>query len=435
MLRFAPSPTEELQIGNLRVALMNYIVAKQRSEGFILRIEDSDRARNIEGKDEEIKQILEKFAIHPDQVIYQSEQLRRHQQLAVKLVEEGKAFLCICSEEDLERERAQAEKRPGRYSGHCLSMDAAEIRRIREEKIPFTIRIRKPAEPVTFTDTIRGELSADPDEVDHFVLLRADGSPTRDFACACDDMMGGITRVIREEEHLSATFRQIHVQRSLGYDTATEYAHLPPLLNEAGKTISRHNAPGVKRLFEEGFLPDAIINCLLLPGSETPAEIFTLPEAVEWFDLKKLSRSPVRFDPERLRHLNREHLHRMDDLALSRIFRFADADVGRLAKLYLEEAPTVKELDQKIAAIFTPKRCAGEWAEEMRRLSALILDAPYFAEFDDFKKYLAQKSGFGEKRLLKPLRLLMTGAEDGPEPGELYPFLKSYITEIARCQH
>jgi len=437
MLRFVLIPDGDMPIGALRIALINYIVAKQRNEGFILRVEDTDKARNIEGKDEETKQILEKFAIQSDQVIHQSEQLGRYQQLAVKLVEGGKAFLCICSEEDLERERrrAEEEKRPYRYSGRCTTMDSEEIRRIKEERIPFTIRIRKPAEAVTFDDTVRGEIRTDPGEVDHCVILRADGTPTQSFASACDDMMEGVSMVIREEDQLPETAKEIHIQRSLGYESGTVYAHLSPLLNEEGKKISKKDtAYTVKELMEEGFLPDAIINALLLPNTDTPEEIFTLPQAIERFDLKRFS-SPARFDIESLRRLNREHLKRMDDLTLSRIFRFADAEVGRLVKLYLEEAATIKELDQRIHAVFSPKKCEGKWAEEMRILSALILEAPYFRKFDAFYKYLAKHSGLEGRRLQKSLRLLLTGTEEGPELNEIYPLIKSYITEIVRCQH
>ena len=437
MLRYALLPRGDLSIESLRVALINYIVARQRKEGFILHIEDVDKARITEGKDGESRELLEKFAIQPDQTLYQSDQLGRYQHLAVRLVEEGKAFLCLCDEEELERERrrAEAENRPYRYSGRCTRMDAEELRRIREERIPFTIRIRKPVDAIRFTDLLRGEIEADPGEVDHFVILRTDGVPGSDFATAVDDMIGGISLVIEEEEDLRHAPRQIHIRRALGFDEAIAYAHLPPLLDPQGKRLSKTGHSGsVKRLLEEGFLPDAILNYLLLLGNETPTEIFTLPEAVEWFDLRKLSPSPVRFDPERLRQINREHLRRMEDRALSRIFGFADADVGRLAKLYLEEAATINELESRIRAVFAPKSCRGDQGETMQRLSALILAAPYFETFDDFTAYLSEKSGLEDEALGRPLRQLMTGAETGPDLGKIYHYIKPYITEVARCQ-
>ncbi|WP_292658148.1 glutamate--tRNA ligase [Nitratifractor sp.] len=437
MLRYALLPRGDLSIESLRIALINYLVARQRNEGFILRIEDTDKARIVEGKEGEGRELLEKFAIHPDQTLYQSDQLGRYQHLAVRLVEEGRAFLCLCSEEELEQERrhARAENRPYRYSGRCARMDTEELRQIREEKVPFTIRLRKPATPIRFTDLLQGDIEADPGEVDHFVILRADGTPTSDFAAAVDDMIGGISLIIDTEERLRHTPRQIHVRQALGFDEAIAYAHLPPLLDPQGKRLSETGHAGsVKRLLEEGFLPDAILNYLLLLGNETPMEIFTLPEAVEWFDLRKLSRSPTRFDLERLRQINREHLRRMEDRTLSRIFGFADADVGRLAKLYLEEAATINELESRIRAVFAPKSCRGDQGETMQRLSALILAAPYFDTFDEFTAYLSEKSGLEGDALSRSLRHLMTGAEKGPDLGKIYQSIKSYITEVIRCQ-
>jgi len=437
MLRFAPSPTGDMHIGNLRVALMNYIVAKQRNEGFILRIEDTDKERNIEGKEQEIQDILKKFAIVPDQIFYQSELLGRHQKLAIDLAEKQKAFICTCTPEEIEadRERAKEQKRAYRYSGKCESMSSEEIQRVKEEKIPFVIRIKKPDSAITFHDEIKGDITVEPYDVDSFVILRADGSPTYNFACACDDMSMGVSFIIRGEDHLSNTPKQIHIQRSLGYDGKIEYAHLPIILNEDGKKMSkRDSASSVKWLLEEGYLPDAIINYLLLLGNKTPTEVFNLPDAIEWFDIKNVSKSPAKFDIDKLKFLNREHIKRMDSIALSKIFGFADSSIGELAKLYLEESSTIKELDEKIKKIFSAKECKGEWEEEMKILADVIKESPFIRDFDEFKKYIMQKSGLKGKRLFKPLRLLITGAEHGPELSDLYPLINSYLTEVAKCQ-
>jgi len=438
MLRFAPSPTGDMQIADLRVALANYIVAKQRAEGFLLRIEDTDKSRNVEGKDAEIKDLLAKFAIHPDQVLYQSDTLNRYQQLALHLVAEEKAFLCLCSEEDIERERRKAEdnNQPYRYSGRCTRLSPEEIRRIRDKKIPFTIRIRKPDEAILFTDLIREEIRAEPAEVDHFTLLRSDGTPTHNFACAVDDMSEGIRLVIRDEKHLMDTPKQIHIRRSLGFDEEIVYAHLPPLLDESGRRMPKAENSSVKWLLEAGFLPDAVINYLLAPGCEACMdEVFTLPDAIECFDLQKFSRSEARFDLDCLRRLNRKHLRRMNDRELSRIFGFADVEIGRLAKLYLQEAATINELDTKLHAIFAPKRCDEEWGPQMRSLSDAILSAPYFEAFDAFANDLSERTGLEGETLLQPLRQLMTGARHGPQLSDVYQHIKSYITEVARCQH
>ncbi len=434
MLRFAPSPTGDMHIGNLRVAIFNYVVAKQKNEQFIVRIEDTDKERNIEGKDSEILQILEKFALGHDQLFYQSENLHIHQTLAIRLLEEGKAFVCTCTPEELEtdREEAKAAKIAYRYSGRCEAMKSGDLARLKEENIPFVIRLRKPEMAILHKDIIKGEIVTAPNEVDSFVILRADGTPTYNFACACDDMLTGIDCIIRGEDHLSNTPKQIHIKNLLGYSAETQYAHLPIILNTEGKKMSkRDDASSVKWLFLEGFIPDAIANYLLLLGNKTPHEIFTLPEAIEWFDLASISKSAAKFDIDKLRFVNREHLRRMDARRLSTLFGFADADIGLLAKIYLEEASTLGELETKVQAIFRPKNFDCEWGEQMRILQKVIYDAPMIMDFEQFKEHLSKESGLKGKAFFKPLRLLLTGAEHGPELADIYPYIKSYILEIA----
>ena len=243
-------------------------------------------------------------------------------------------------------------------------------------------------------DLIKGDISTAPNEVDSFVILRADGTPTYNFACACDDMLSGVDFIIRGEDHLSNTPKQKHIKAQLNYDIDTTYAHLPIILNTAGKKMSkRDDASSVKWLFEQGFIPDAIINYLLLLGNtKAPKEIFTLPEAIEWFKLENISKSAAKFDIDKLRFINREHLKRMDDKALSSLFGFADAAVGKLAKLYLEEASTINELAAKIRPISAAKTFKGEWEEQMRIMQKIIMNAPMIEEFDAFKSYMMKES-------------------------------------------
>jgi len=225
MLRFAPSPTGDMHIGNLRVAIFNYIVAKQRNERFIVRIEDTDKERNIEGKDREILEILNLFGLKYDEVYYQSHNLTIHQHMAIKMLEERKAFACFCSPEELEAEREAAKeaKRAYRYSGKCELLSDKEV--LENEK-PFTVRLKKPRNPIEFDDVIKGRLSFAPDDIDSFVIMRADKTPTYNFACAIDDMIHDISLVIRGEDHVSNTPKQIHIRNLLGYDKEIGYAHL-----------------------------------------------------------------------------------------------------------------------------------------------------------------------------------------------------------------
>ena len=435
MLRFAPSPTGDMHIGSLRVAIFNYLVAQQRNEPFIIRIEDTDKERNIEGKDTEIMQILEKFAIKHESVFHQSEHLHMHQTLAIRLLDEGKAFVCTCTPEQLEadRETAKTNRVAYRYSGQCFEVDKDEHARLKESGIPFVIRLKKPEHDIVNHDPIMGDIVTAPNEVDSFVILRADGTPTYNFACACDDMLSGVNFIIRGEEHLSNTPKQKHIKTQLGYEEETTYAHLPIILNTEVKKINKHDDTfSVKWMFEEGFIPDAIINYLLLLGnSKAPKEIFTLPEAIEWFKLENISGSAAKFDRDKLRFINREHLKMMDDKQLSTLFGFADADIGRLAKLYLEEASTLKELEAKIRPIFTPKDFNGEWGEQMNMMENLIAILPMIETFDEFKSIIIKESGLEGKNFSKPLRLLLTGAEHGPELSDIYPLIKPYLLEVA----
>ena len=433
MLRFAPSPTGDMHIGNLRVAIFNYMVAKQKNVNFIIRIEDTDKELNIEGKDTEILQILEKFALPHASVSHQSENLHMHQTLAIRLLDEKKAFVCICTPEQLEadREKSKKNKVAYRYYGRCIDTPY-DVDALKEEKTPFVIRINQPNEPIINHDLIKGDIVTAPNDVDSFVILRADGTPTYNFACACDDMFSGVSLIIRGEDHLSNTPKQKHIKQLLGYEQKTEYAHLPIILNTEGKKMSKKDdASSVKWLFEQGFIPDAIANYLILLGNKVPTEIFTIPEALEWFKLENISKSAAKFDIDKLRFINRKHLGLMDDKRLSSLFGFADADIGKLAKIYLEEASTTNELENKIKPIFAPKDFECEWGEQMRIMEKLIADAPMINSFDEFKSYIMKESGLKGKNFLKPLRLLLTGAEHGPELSDVYPLIKPYLLEVA----
>ena len=432
MLRFAPSPTGDMHIGNLRVALFNYIYSQKSKEGLTIRIEDTDKARNIEGKDKEILDILNLFGIKYESVTYQSENIKRHQTFALQLLHTKRAFNCFCDEETLEAKRAAAKaaKKAYRYDGACEALPAEET--IDNPK-PFSVRLKKPMAAIEFVDKIKGSKHFEPEDIDSFIILRQDKHPTYNFACAVDDMLSDISLVIRGEDHLSNTPKQIAVRLALGYDKEIEYAHLPIILNETGKKMSkRDDASSVKWLLEEGFIPQAIINYLCLLGNKTPKEIFTLEEAIEWFDLAKLSKSAAKFDLSKLRFINREHLKMMDDTELSRYVGFADADIGKAAKIYLEEVSTTKELKEKISAIFAPKPRSGEYASTIETFSELLKSAPHFETFKEVQEFLTTQSGIKGKNFFKSIRILLTGAEHGPDLSELYPYIKNYLQEIIK---
>ncbi len=432
MLRFAPSPTGDMHIGNLRVALFNYIVSKQRNEDLIVRIEDTDKERNIEGKDKEILDLLALFGIEYTQVIYQSENVRYHSAMALQLVHEKKAFSCFCSPEWLEKkhEEAKENKIAYRYDDACRNLPHELVI---DNMSPFTIRLSRPDEAIVIKDYIKGSISFEPKDMDSFIILRQDKTPTYNFACAVDDMLSDISLVIRDEDHMSNTPKQDHIRASLGYEKKIEYAHLPIILNDSGKKMSKSDdASSVKWLLEEGYLPSAIANYLILIGNKLPKEIFDMSEAIEWFDLEKISKSPARFDINMLKHINSEHLKALDAKELSRYVGFADAEIGELTRIYLEEAGTTKELKSKIAPIFAKKEISEEFIESANIMVDVIKNAPYFEEYDDFKKYIMKESGLKGENFFKPLRLLLTGAEHGPDIAGIYKYLKNYIGEIVK---
>ena len=427
MLRFAASPTGDMHIGDLRVAIINYLVAQQHREPFLIRIDDTNKALNIEGKDTEIMQVLEKFALIHESVFHQSEHLHMHQTLAIKLLEENKAFVCTCTKEEIEADKKSAleKKVPYHYAGRCENKDKAEHAKLKESGSPFVLRIKKPTNPLVIHDLIQGEHVTSPQEVDSFIILDTEGNPSENFASACDDMLSGITRLICEDTHLLDTTKQKYIKEQLGFDAETHYAHI--------HAVSHcDDAALVQWLFEQGFIPDAIINYLLLLGNtDVDEEIFTLPEAIKWFKLENISKSSAKFDIEKLRYINREHLRRIDDKKLSSLFGFADVEVGKLVKLYLEEASTINELALRIRPIFAPKIFEDAWAKEMKIMQKVIMDAPMINDFNEFQSYVMEKSGLESKNFHTPLRLLLTGAKQGPELSDIYPLIKSYLLEVA----
>ncbi|MDF1881403.1 glutamate--tRNA ligase [Sulfurimonas sp. MAG313] len=432
MLRFAPSPTEDMHIGNLRLALFNYMLSVQKNDGLIIRIEDTDKERNIEGKDQEIIGLLDLFGIKYTNVIYQSDNVKHHRTMALSLLHEKIAFNCFCTPItlDAKKEQAKADNKPYYYDEVCLSLSPEQTI---DNESPFTVRLRKPNVNVDFTDAIKGKMSFSPTDIDSFIILRADKNPTYNYACAIDDMLADISMVIREDDHISNTPKQIAVRAALNYTKEIEYVHIPIILNDSGEKMNKDDdANSIKWLLEEGFLPEAIINYLILLGNKPPQEIFSLKEALEWFDLSKISKSPIRFDLDKLRFVNAQHLGLLDDIELSRYVGFADADIGKLAKLYLKEVSTTKELKSKIGAIFSDKKIPENFAQAAAIMKPLIQNAPYFKDFDEFKSYLMKESGLKGEFFINPLRLLLTGASHGPEIVDMYPYLKNYILEIVK---
>ncbi|MCR4941264.1 MAG: glutamate--tRNA ligase [Campylobacter sp.] len=429
MYRFAPSPTGDMHIGNLRAAIFNYICSLQEKSDFILRIEDTDTQRNIDGKEDEILDILAKFGIKPAQIYIQSKNLKFHRQLASKLLIDGKAFACFCTEEELQAKK-EAAKKAGvayRYDGTCEHLSNQEV--LNNEKA-FVIRMKKPKSAMSFTDAIKGELSFEPDAIDSFVIMRANKTPTYNFACAVDDMLEGVTFIIRGEDHVSNTPKQDLIREGLGYTGKMNYAHLPIILNEEGKKMSkRDDASSVKWMLSYGLMPEAIANYLVLLGNKTPCEIFSLDEAAKWFDISKISRSPAKFDMNMLKHINREHIKIASDERICELFEVSK-DKVELVKFYTQESSLIPEIKEKINKIFSPKIAPDEYKNEFALIKEKLLSLKTCDSFDEFKSELMKATNLKGKNFFMPLRALLTNDLHGPELKELYPLIKDKLKEI-----
>jgi len=390
MLRFSTSPTSDMHIGDLQVAIINYMVAQKLNEQFMVRIEDIDKEKNIEGKDEEILLILEKFALTSSHRLNQSDNLHIHQSLAIKLLQEKKAYICTCStEEDI-------------ADCKCINSNI-DIDVLKKDKLPFVIRVNESTNN------------------NSFIILDKNGLTAPIFASVCDDMLSGVNCII---ENAKDRKKERYIKDILNYKSPTQYIDIPVIENNVT----------IQSLFEKGFIPDAILNYLiLLVLDRYDNAIFTLPEVLEleWFKFYKIPRSPFWFNLDSLKIINSEHLKLMEDKKLSSLFGFSDIDIGKLAKVYLDEVSTINELDIKIKTIFSPKDFNSEYGNEMRILAKIIADAPMINDFNDFKEYIIKESGFDDDRLQKPLKYLLTGEDSNIELSKIYPLVKSYILEVA----
>lgn len=450
MLRFAPSPTGDMHTGNLRAAIFNYILAKQKNEKFLLRIEDTDTARNIEGKDKEIMFLLNLFGITWDNLVYQSDNFPRHRQLAEYLISKGDAFYCYCTKEFLEQKREEAKERREAFR---YDDSWAELEKASNPKP--VVRLRGSKEEIKFVDYIKGEIQFAPNEVDSFVILKEDGIPTYNFACAVDDMLYDVDFIVRGEDHVSNTPKQMLIHKDLNYNKEMKFAHLPILLNDEGKKMSkRDNASSVQWLLDSGFLPQAIVNYLILMGNKTPCEVFTLQDSLEWFDICKIAKAPAHFDMDKLKFLNREHFKRINEQDLAVLLGYKDASIGALAKIYLQEASTLNEIREKIDKIFANKTLllnqiqesaqSEIQSNEILEFKAEIIDLQKVilgmlesqdwakSEFNTFKESAMQISALKGKKFFKPLRFLLTGFVNGPELSDLFPILRLFLKDIVR---
>ena len=358
MFRFAPSSKGDMHIEDLRIALFNCICAKQQNDRFIVRIENVDKKSDLEEKTKDILDILGIFGITYDGLYYRQNNFKYHLQFASTLLDQKKAFMCFCTEEELETKRKAAvkAKETYKYDGTCEDIGSEEILNNRK---PFVIRIKKPKQDLKSREVNKS------DEIDSFVIMSVDKYPTHDFACAIDDMLQGVTYIISSEKYLLDMPKQEHIRKSLGYDETITYVHLPAILDDMGEKIDESS---VKKLLDQGFMPEAIINYLVLLGNTAPKEIFTMDEVFDWFDLNLISKSPAKFDIDKLRYINVQHIKLLSDTELAKRIGYSGKGIGKLAKFYTEEASTTYEIKQKIDAIFATKTASPKFAKNLEIL-------------------------------------------------------------------
>lgn len=354
--RFAPSPTGFLHVGGVRTALFSWLYAKRHQGQFILRIEDTDRERSTQESVQAILDGMDWLGMSIDEgPIFQTDRYPRYRSVLQTLLDEGKAYRCYCSKERLEqlRESQLAAKEKPRYDGHCRDKNLPE----RDE--PFVVRFKTPQEGiVSFTDQVYGDIHVNNSELDDLILLRSDGHPTYNFAVVIDDWDMKISHVIRGDDHINNTPRQINLFKALNAPEPV-FAHLPMILGEDGKRLSkRHGAVSVLQFKEIGLLPHALLNYLVRLGwSHGDQEIFSLDEMIGKFDLKSVSRGAASFNYEKLYWLN-QHYQKFDPpelVAKSLQWHFEKANIDwnqgpaleALVSIQAERCKTLAEICEK----------------------------------------------------------------------------------------
>ncbi len=431
-VRIAPSPTGFAHLGTASTALYNLLFARANGGTFVLRVDDTDMERNRPEYEILIYESLHWLGLDwdegpdkggPDSPYRQSERLDLYKQHAAHLLEEGKAYRCYCTPEELdaERKQAQAEKRPYKYSRRCLGPD------VHKERTEFTVRFKVPGGEVKFKDMIRGDMSFDSDLIGDFIIVKSDGYPTYNFASPVDDAAMKITHVIRGEEHLSNTPYQLMLVDALGYERPVAYAHMPLILAKDGTKMSKRKHPETNLALyrEQGYLPEALINYLALLGWNpgTSQEIFTFEELVETFSFDRVQHGGARFDWEKLNWINGEYIRRLDDDELARrlepfLPRLDDETIKRAVPALKTRMARLADATELLDYLWTDPPAASIDPESVERIRAAIgaLQGVEWepAAIHDTLMKVVEESGSKPNKVFMPIRLAVTGKKISP---------------------
>ncbi len=433
--RFAPSPTGYLHIGGLRTALYSYLWARKNSGRFLLRIEDTDLKRNSKEAAEAIEEAFRWVGLsHDDEVVYQSQRFDLYKKYIQQLLDEGKAYYCYMSREELDALRAeqQARKERPRYDGRYRDFTGAP-----PEGVAPVVRIKAPTSgEIAFEDGIKGEVRFRAEDIlDDFIIARADGTPTYNFVVAVDDATMGITDVIRGDDHLSNTPKQIVIYNALGF-TLPKFYHVPMILNPNGKKLSkRDGAMDVMEYKRMGYLPEALLNFLVRLGwSHGDQEIFSFQEMLELFDPKDINKSASAYNAEKLLWLNAHYIknasyERLIDELKNFGVNIEDHDKREiLVDALRERAKTLVEFAEMAKAIIKPPQSYDEKAlkkfindeaiEILRKYAAYlaVYEKPLHlpVDFEEATRAFMQKHDLKMKQLAQPVRIAMVGGTVSP---------------------
>jgi glutamyl-tRNA synthetase len=436
--RFAPSPTGYLHIGGARTALFSWAYARKLGGTFILRIEDTDLERSTKESEQAILDSMAWLNLDYDEgPFYQMQRMDRYKAVLQQMLDEGKAYHCYTSAEELdalrEAQRARGEK--PRYDGRWRP-EQGKVLPPPPEGIKPVVRFKNPLHGVAaWDDMVKGKIVFENSELDDLIIARADGTPTYNFCVVVDDLDMGITQVIRGDDHINNTPRQINILKALGV-AIPQYAHVPMILGSDGERLSkRHGAVSVMQYVEDGFLPEALINYLARLGwSHGDEEVFSLQQFIEWFDLRHISKSAAQFDPEKLRWLNQHYIKLADNARLADLVRKHLAERGvqvsdapqleAVIALYKERAATLLELADEAEVFYIEVHPAKELLdahltpevlpalrELAERFAGVAWEVPALAALI---KEMLTKHNLKMPKLAMPLRVMLVGQTHTP---------------------
>ena len=435
-VRFAPSPTGELHLGGARTALFNWLYAKKHQGSFFLRIEDTDKERSKDIFTNQILDSLKWLGLDWDEpLVYQSGRMDRYKYYLNKLLDEKKAYRCFCSKSDVENYKKDSY---ALYPGTCRNLTSEEVKSKLNQGISFTIRIKLEEGITAFDDLVYGTINTNNKELDDFIIARSDGSPTYNFTVVVDDFEMEISHIIRGDDHLSNTPKQLILYKSLDLNPPI-FAHLPMILGPDKKRLSkRHGAPGVQSFADQGYFPDSILNYLALLGwnPKSEKEVMLTDELINGFSFQQVQKKGAVWDDKKLHWLSGQHVQNKTSQLLLEEIRLLEsdwgknADISQLINIIDALKPRAKSLQEFILKSkyffispesFDESEMLKAWPNELTTEivgeieKVLISVESWYTEILEKQiKSFATKNSYGVGKVIMPLRLAVFGSLDGP---------------------